>query len=467
MALNAAQQWWVRAGGNQLNGGGYDATIASPGTNYSDQDGSQVTFNGTTITATTAGVSATITITGYTVATTDVANIVRIASGTNFTPGYYCIISVNTGSSTWTLDRNCTSGVGAAMVGRMGGAHPSMINYSNGGTATAPTLTTPLVAGNTINVRGAGSDAPSSADYTQSGYYTFPSAVANSSTTSVVGYNGRPFFSTNGLWFYNTINWRFSNLKFKATSNSNFNLGFIHSTNSIINCHFDQNGNDGSACYLSTEVIDCYIFNSGSASAGTYPGIYMGGTYGGPAFGNYIVGWRGGGIFLSQLNFVINNLIVNCKLIGIEVQDASTYNFGIFSNTVDNCGSDGIKVTKTGNVTIMDNTVSNCTGYGLNIPSYSATLSGWHTIDYNNYYNNNGGGAQYNGASAATHDTNTNPTFVNSGGGNYALGVTLNGHPGVFRGSSTTGYIQMGAWQPQAVTSPVGTARIIQNIGTY
>lgn len=114
--------------GNDLNSGMYSSRIGDGtactvgGTDYTQQNGPQVTFDGATITAVTAGVSATITITGYTVATTDVCNTLRIASGTNFTASLYQIVSVSTGAGTWTLDRNVATGVGAAMVGRMGGA---------------------------------------------------------------------------------------------------------------------------------------------------------------------------------------------------------------------------------------------------------------------------------------------------------------------------------------------------------
>ena len=51
--------------GNDANGGGCDPTLS--GTDYTQGAGAKtIVFNGTTITATTSGASATITITGYT-----------------------------------------------------------------------------------------------------------------------------------------------------------------------------------------------------------------------------------------------------------------------------------------------------------------------------------------------------------------------------------------------------------------
>lgn len=120
MALSASTDWELRDTGNDLNAGAF--VRGGSGTDYSQQDSPQVTFDGSTIAASNGSSSATITISGYTVSSADVDNHVKIASGTNFTAGTYRILSVNTGSNTWTLDRACTSGAGSAMVGRMGGA---------------------------------------------------------------------------------------------------------------------------------------------------------------------------------------------------------------------------------------------------------------------------------------------------------------------------------------------------------
>lgn len=142
MAVTATTVWEVQTGGNDTFGGGFDPTVTSPGTNYSltAPTVAQVTFNGTTITATTVGAGATITITGYTVATTDNGNVLIISAGTNFTAGSYTIISVDTGLNTWTLNANVTTGAGTGMVGKMGGAKL--------------TLTAPVkVAGNKIWVK--------------------------------------------------------------------------------------------------------------------------------------------------------------------------------------------------------------------------------------------------------------------------------------------------------------------------
>src|SRR5690242_11230658 len=144
MAVNATAIWRVRPSGNNANGGGFDPGISSPGTDYSQQNGPHVTFDGATIRATTSGTSATITVVGYTVAATDVANALNITGGTNFTTGWYFIQSVNTGANTWTLDRNVSSGAGSGMTGRMGGGWADPITN----------LGSPPVAGNVVYVLG-------------------------------------------------------------------------------------------------------------------------------------------------------------------------------------------------------------------------------------------------------------------------------------------------------------------------
>lgn len=119
MALPSNVQWEIRTGGSDSNGGGF--VSGGTGTDYSLQNGAQVTFDGVTIAAHTAGVTATIIITGYTVATTDKDNLVQITGGLNFTTGFYHVQSVNVGANTWTLDRNSCTGAASGMTGAMGG----------------------------------------------------------------------------------------------------------------------------------------------------------------------------------------------------------------------------------------------------------------------------------------------------------------------------------------------------------
>lgn len=75
-------------------------------------------FDGSTVTATAIGATATIAPSGITVAADDLLHTVTIIGGTNFILGKYHINSVNVGPpGTWTLDRVCTTGNATGMLG--------------------------------------------------------------------------------------------------------------------------------------------------------------------------------------------------------------------------------------------------------------------------------------------------------------------------------------------------------------
>ena len=86
MAILATTNWYVRAGGLETNGGGYDSTIAGATTNYADQDAPQLSL--TDLATSGAGSTTLTSVTGgFTSAM--IGNCIRIASGTNFQTGYY------------------------------------------------------------------------------------------------------------------------------------------------------------------------------------------------------------------------------------------------------------------------------------------------------------------------------------------------------------------------------------------
>src|SRR5205814_2364059 len=116
MALSAAIVWECRASGaNDNNGGGFKA--GASGTDYSQQNSAQLTL---TDLATTGVVTTLTSVTGgFTSAM--VGNTINIASGTNFTAGFYEITAF-TNSNTVTLDRAPTTAAGAAGTGSVGGA---------------------------------------------------------------------------------------------------------------------------------------------------------------------------------------------------------------------------------------------------------------------------------------------------------------------------------------------------------
>lgn len=117
MALSANTVWEINPGGADTNSGGF--VTGASGTDYSQQTVVQYTLTAMT----TAGISATIATAS---ASSDmVGNLINITAGTNFTPGFYQILSVSVGISI-TVDRNATTSVGSIGTGVIGGAFASI-----------------------------------------------------------------------------------------------------------------------------------------------------------------------------------------------------------------------------------------------------------------------------------------------------------------------------------------------------
>ena len=198
---NRDANWYVRAGGAETNGGGFDPYVAGAGTNYADQDAAQLSLTDLA----TAGASANVSSVTGGFTSQMIGNVMRIASGTNFTADYYVITAV-ADTNNATLDRACATDVGASGVCKVGGAHAHIKNYAStsGSGSNNPALATPLIGGNTIYIRGGGTDDPGSSDYDWSAdYWNFPSGGNQSNgNLKIVGYNGRPRISHRGLlWF--------------------------------------------------------------------------------------------------------------------------------------------------------------------------------------------------------------------------------------------------------------------------
>ena len=462
MAINYAQQWWIRVGGNVLNGGGYDSTVSGAGTNYADQDSPQLSL---TDFATSGAGSTTLTSVtgGFTSAM--IGNAIRIASGTNFQTGYY-VVTGRTDTNTVTVDRTPTSGgAGSGGVGRLGGAFalpgPSLSNSA--------TISTPLAPGHTINVRGGGTDTPSSADYIWSSYIGFPSGDGSNGYIRWIGYNGRPMLQGDGLMIHGSSNHDFVNFKFTTTGGSNGQLGYISGGVSCRNVVFEQNGQAMAALASPYSVIDCVFVNSGSTSTDAYPAI-ANGLFGTIVIGNVIKNWRGNGIEVSNMGYIIGNLIINCHgtIAGIYSNTSSIqYGQGIIGNTIYNGAGDGIKLTTSASIQhtiVMNNICANNAGWGLNFSVNSQSVNERlqrSKANYNCYYANSSGAI--NNGSLGANDSTSNPTFTNTSTDDFSIGTNLKalGFPATFRGSGTTGYPDIGATQRQEPAGGVAAGSFI------
>ena len=84
--------WYVRTSGSDAsNGGGFDPTVASPGTNFANQDAVQITYSDLLI----GTPNTTATSVGHAFDSTIPGNVFKITSGVNFTVQYATCISVS------------------------------------------------------------------------------------------------------------------------------------------------------------------------------------------------------------------------------------------------------------------------------------------------------------------------------------------------------------------------------------
>lgn len=483
MAIQATMEWRIRAGGNVDNGGGFDPQVSGAGTDYSDQDAAQLTL---TDLATSGAGSTTLTSAtgGFTSAM--IGNVVRIKSGTNFDVGYY-VVTGHTDTNTVTLDRSPTSaGAGSSGTGSLGGAFAhfeSLAGTGNGG-LNSPTITTPLAAGHTVWVRGAGTDDPTVVDHdwtgSGSGYW---SSNPNGDTTDgriyIKGYNGRPLIHADGLLWNTPVYWTLDHLKFKQ--NSGFTtqglFGGSNETNNscaAIDVHIDQNGVDR-VCLCCALMVKVVVTNSGTKGGGSQTALKPQ-HYGFIMYGCVVKESRGVGFgaTVNSMGVWSDCIAMDCGASGFHIDGTSTsWCMHILNCTSYSNGGDGFRFETADEMANM--IVRNCLavdngGYGFNCTVGATALNDRRIRDiwdHNAGYNNTSG--LYNNVSAGDNDvTLTADPFTDGANGDFSLNDTSGGgadlkeagFPGVFNGISTTGYRDIGAvetlspvpWRPRQRT---------------
>lgn len=359
MAINATAVWRVRIGGNDNNGGAFDASIVGAGADYTDSDTPILAVADLATSSATA--TATSATGGFTAAM--VGNAVRIVSGANFTAGTYFITAVSD-TSTVIFDRACSTAAASAGVANVGGAHASVGRPASAG----------AVAGNVVMVRGQGALEPADIDY--------PNVqIITGNNISYLGYNGRPKMSHNGRCFYNLSNVVASRFSFiqVATTNSD---GVMNSSGSpgasaLIDSIVDTGGL-ATRGVQNMNAVRCTFMNSGAQTVAT-SFFAIDNATGGIAIDCIVKDQRGGGIQTKSGNSVVTgNVVQNCLGVGIQT---TTYTGGaalgyIANNTVFGCGGDGISLLSGANgATVTRNLVVGCGGYGINKLSANAADS--------------------------------------------------------------------------------------------
>lgn len=401
MAINATTVWRVRVGGDDNNGGAFDADIVGAGTDYSDQDTAQLTLTDLT----TSGASAVVNSAtgGFTAAM--IGNAIRIASGTNFTAGTYFIVAVGSGNSA-TLDSNCSTASGSGGVGRVGGAHASPLRSVAAGS----------VAGNTVMICGQGSNNPTDTDYFTSAAFGVPNG------TTVIGYNGRPKIGHNGALFsYGRMTLVIKNVSFIQTAGTNLTTGVTGpapQASYVENCVFDQGGFD-SVQTSTVSAFYCSYINTGSQTPGVNPAVRSTGTQNTTVFyGIHVKDVRGPGVYLDNKGVISNSIIQNCGSHGIVLVGAvvgENYNTGV---TIHGCTihgnlGDGININ-TAMTRVSDNLITGHTTPGTHGIDFTAPPGSFGRnfarVAKNNFFGN----SSNSNYSLSALDTTIDPQYVNA-----------------------------------------------------
>lgn len=448
-ALPAATTWEIRpTNGSNNNGGGF--VTGSTGTDFSQQNAAQYTFsdlasaNGTTNPCVVSSVS-------HSFVAADVGNLIHITAGTNWTAGYYELVSVAAGAA--TLDRAC--GTAAALTSGtyfVGGAIQTLAQFSSN-----------AVNGNSGYVKAESTITTASA-------ISIVTAASGSVTAALIGYTstrtdqGQATVQATGA---------FSNPIITLTG-TNFGMqNFIFDCNSqtgVTGMEFGNNDIFG----RNLTAINC-LEN----------GIYMPGTAN--MCSHCTVTGVSGTLTSGFLLAGTAGICIDCVATGIDTTGSGISFTGAEGACIrciagNNTGHGGAQ--KGISVTSNQFTCSNCVTYGNggdgmyfdctsictltleNLISYGNTgcginfqiVSGPAITENNNSYGGNTGGNLCGNATAGANDVIlTADPFVAGASNNFALNSTsgggasvkAKGFPGVLNVGGT-GFLDMGALQTQA-----------------
>lgn len=448
MALPATLVWEVRTSNGTTNGaGGFDPAVASAGTDFSQQDAVQKAYTDLVIDATT---NTDVTSVSRPFTSVDVGNNIAITGGgAGWTNGIYNIRSLQAGSKA-RLDRAVGTLGSTGGIGSFGGAR---LSY-NGGTTPLQGV---LVSGNTVWVKkevvwneaislttgGTGGNP-----VTHIGYNATRGDITESSATwANRPTNDRGVAGTDGI----NISGGQHILKFLRVRRAGTNgIRISGGVTNLLFCRFDTNTSNGVRLDVGCYMYACEIDTNGSGVLGVVSGPQT------VVDSCYVHDNTGVGVDVTNNTraMVMNSIIEANGGHGISVGASCTC--FIQGNTIDgNTGAttDGINVGTPSaggeNSVLVNNIFSNNGRYGANFTDGDSVYS-----NFNCFFGN--GTAARNNLTAGANDSTSDPTYTNRGAGNFALGVSLTGYPGVFPGATSTGFRSMGAVQPAAGGSAAG-----------
>lgn len=463
------------ATGSDTNGGGFDATSGTPGTNYAWGAGQTVIAY--TDLATTGAVAIVTSITRAFIAA-DVGNVIKVSAGTNFTTGRYQIISVAAGAA--TLDRVVASGVGSGGTGRLGGALATMQEGVNAALINAGAVADCRVYikkgasayASTLALTTSGAISPVKSATKILGYFSAhdddPTVASGNQPVYAVGSGAGVNGYTAAAFGITLMNVTFDGT---ATSGTKGTKGaqLSLSDNHVFNCkfvNFSQEGgvaSQGDSAFINCEFKGC----AGTIAAVNASGNLTGGNS--QVKNCWIHQCTQSGIAVGGSGSACGNLITNCTGATTDGITGDIYGAIIDGNTIYGMGRDGIRANAVVYdqhlvASIQNNILAKNGGFGLNFSVAGASPLRAPRIDYNAYYGNASG--TVNNVNQGAHDVIVSINPFNSSDANLAAetapdwglnntaaaGAALRGagFPGNLTGlTTTTGYRDIGLFQHQ------------------
>lgn len=442
MALSAATVWEVRtAGSDTACSGGFIA--GASGTDYSQQNAAQYTGTNLVI---DGALNTKVTSATHNFVAADVGNLIQVTAGTNFTVGFYQIVSV--ASNAATLDR------AVGTVGATGGT------FAVGGALATPGMAfSAVVGGNDIYVKAGGTFSVSvNTNNVASGKMAMPAGTVTD-PTRLIGYSTtRTPTNTDTKPVVQVAAGPTGSLVAAAGNyNEVYNVDFDGNSKAII-------GLDDGGAYVRYVRCRVHGFAGGQAVVGFGPGQILlceidnntqqGLKWGGVAWGCYIHDNVSIALYTNGTKAFFAYCIIDTTTtlgasegaVYVNQADTTLLNCVVYSSN-----KDGVYIAG-GWVTAI-----NCIAEGCTLNGFTAASAG----TMNRLINCAG----YNNTTANYNTTNllvvegfqalSGSPFTNAAGGDFSLNSTAGtgaalrgtGLPGVFPGATTTSFVDIGAAQ--------------------
>lgn len=442
MAFAATCVWEVRTTGNDANGGGFDPTSGTPGTDYSQQTSPQVTFADLVIDPTT-NTNCTSIANPFTSA--HVGNILNITSGTGFTVQRVQVMSVSSGIATCDKSLGTLSSVSGN--GKLGGCLASW-----GTVANLPT------SGN--KVWGKATAAYTiTANITFSNNATAGSPIVYEGYTTTRGDNGQVTVqitsAATNVFLISGSQLIFKNFILDANSISTTICARITGQPVVmVNCKYMNFTSKGVSVEAYAYLENIFITGGTSAATG---GLSVSNKM--RVVGGRITANACNGVQLLVAGLVIDRVIIDANTgassdgIQLATAGATSSPSSIMNCSIYNNGRHGIFGSGAGSylgLEITNSIIVNNGGYGVS--STTTNYLVWES-NYNAFYNNTSG-ARNNVPSGSNDVTLTGVPFTNAGSGDFSLNSTAgagascraSGFPGAAQ-SGGTGYLDSGSLQ--------------------